>query len=71
MLIRNVLLLAFCVAVAVGISHLYSSHAYLVWGLLILCGVCFMLKRRAATMFKEQSLVRVPVSVRRRNSRNN
>ena len=71
MLIRNVLVFAFCAAVALGISHLYSTHAYLVWGLLILCGICYMLKRRADALFKEQSMVRIPVQSRRRDSRNN
>lgn len=68
MLLRNVLLFAFCVIVAFGISHVYTTHASVVWGLLAFCWVSYLLKRRATALFEDRSTVRVPVSSRRRNS---
>lgn len=63
MFLRNLLFLCFCVIVVAGVGfYVYHSHAYLVWGLLFLCWVCYRLKLRADNLFAGRSAERVAVS---------
>ena len=55
MFLRNLLFLCFCVLVATGMGlYVYHTHAYIVWGLLAVCWLCYLLKRRAAYLFDRQ-----------------
>lgn len=63
MFLRNLLFLCVCVVIATGIGlYVYQSHPYLVWGLLFLCWLCFRLKLRADTLFRQRSSESVAVT---------
>lgn len=65
--LRNLLTFAVLLAIALGVGYVYSTNAPLVWGSLLLCAACFLLQRRAQSLFGQRNPARVPVAVRERN----
>ena len=65
--LRHLLTFALLIAIAVTAGYVYSTNPPLVWGLLLACSACFLLQRRAQSLFGQRTAVRIPVAVRERN----
>ena len=63
MFLRNALVLSVCLILAVVCGYVYHVNAYVVWGLLAFCWICYRLKMRADTLFGARSAATAPVRV--------
>ncbi|MBC8141485.1 MAG: hypothetical protein H7Y38_08600 [Armatimonadetes bacterium] len=55
--------------VSLLVAYVYTVSPFVVWGLLLFCGVCHLLGQRAKRLFGATQTVRVPVSAPRRETR--
>jgi len=63
MILRKLLLFLFYAVVAAGIGfYVYQSHPHLVWGLLLLCWICYRMKMRADNLFGARRMA-IPTSI--------